>query len=450
MSSKPENPTVYKVIGAPGTGKTTRVVGNPELDLDGLFIENLEDYDIDEQMIVTYTNSGVDEAADRLKRMLNGKGGRPKYPKYKIEERVTTIHSQCYHTLDIDQEQVVDYWKKKKFCDKYDLKFSGTDDEDDIMAADTDAGNALFNIYGWLKSNMIPLEEHEKCPAPWEHSQDPQWLMEEWEAYKAENNYIGFSDMIERVVELGYDQLSNLGWGKLFPQGGGDEMEMFEQARLDTQREPELIRGKGAFVDTRVLYVDEVQDLTPLQWAWYLLQKLVAEEVYIGGDDDQTIYGWAGANPNFMLDEEGDFEVLETTYRIPREIWEECNGVIHQVDKRQEKEVEPNGDGGEVVHMHNPSARQVLQYAQEGTVMILLRARYHIDEFTDKLHSHGIPYDNMSTFDTWNDDIVKMRDALAKVDNGDESIKGDELSILMEYAEPHMINDDHGVTKEEE
>lgn len=444
-----DQPKVYKVIGAPGTGKTTRVVGNPELGINGLFIENSEEYGMDEQMLVTYTNAGVDEAADRLYEMTS-------LPKYKIEERVTTIHSQCYSLLNdfagfdgLDREQVVQHYDKKKFCGAHGLDFGWEDDEDDIMGADMEQGNALFRIYDWLQNNRVPLEDWEECPAEWEWSEDPYELMVKWEAWKEERGLIGFGDMIEKVVALGRKQIINLGWGPLFVDDEMDSMELFKEAAKDPARDPDVVRGKGAFIDTKVLYVDEVQDLTPLQWCWYLLQKLACEEVYIGGDDDQTIYGWAGANPDFMLDEEGEFEVLDRTYRIPQNIWETCDGVIQQVDKRQEKDVEPDGDGGEVHTYIAPSARQLLEHMQDGEVMILFRARYQIDEFRNSLHEWGIPYDNMSTFDTWSGDIPDLRDALAKVYNGADTISGTEFRVLKEYAEDHMVIDDADISEKE-
>jgi len=435
-------PEVYKVIGAPGTGKTTRVVGNPDLDLDGLFLENSDKYSLNEQMLVTYTNAGVDEAADRLERMTDA-------PRYKIDDRVTTIHSRCFSTLGLKREDTVDHWKKKKFCDAHDLNFGWDDDQDDIMGADQQEGNALFRIYSWLQSNRLDIEDWEKCPADWGFPEDPEWLMSQWEMWKDDRGWVGFGDMIEDVVELGYKQLENLGWGVLFADENTTTREMFLEACNDPQLDPDIIRGIGAFIDTKVLYVDEVQDLTALQWEWYLLQKLVCEKVYLGGDDDQSIYGWSGADPEFMLNEEGDFEVLETTYRIPREIWEVCDGVIHQVDHRQEKDVVPNGDGGEFIPMRAPSTRQVLEHIEDGECMILFRARYHIDEFRDTLHDEGIPYRNMSTYDTWSDDITTLRDGLAKIHNGKGKINGDELDQLIEYAEDDMYNDRSDVSESE-
>jgi DNA helicase II / ATP-dependent DNA helicase PcrA len=44
-----------------------------------------------------------------------------------------------------------------------------------------------------------------------------------------------------------------------------------------------------------VLFVDEFQDVSPLQFALYELWARTHERVYVAGDDDQTIYGFQGA-----------------------------------------------------------------------------------------------------------------------------------------------------------
>lgn len=436
-------PEVYKVIGAPGTGKTTRVVGNDELDIKGLFLENLDEYTIEEQMLVTYTNAGVDEAAERLDNMID-------VPKYLLKERVTTIHSQCFQTLDLDPKQVVRHKHKANFCERNDMDFEYEDDVDDLMAKENvPEGNMFYDIYGWLKSNRKELNEWHDCPRDWESPKDIMHLFTQWEEFKNERNLIQFSDMIEKTVTLGRQQLENLGWGILFPDEDTSDREMFEMARHDAQRNPEVIRGQGAFPDTKILYVDECQDLTPLQIDWYLMSKLVCDKVYLGGDDDQCIYGWAGANPDFMLDEEGDFEVLEKTYRIPRNIWEVCDDIIKQVDKRQEKRVEPHGENGDVVFMERPSDRQIIQQLEdEDDIFILFRANYMINEFAnDVLHPYGIPYRNVSTFDTWDKDTVELRDALAKLDN-DKKLTGYDINTLKEFYDGDVEVRDKNNTKD--
>ena len=446
MSNEDKSTTVYKVIGGPGTGKTTRVVGNPELELDGLFLENMEEYPLHQQMLVTYTNAGVDEAADRLKRMLDE-------PKTHIDDRVTTIHSRSYSLLNecpafdgLKREQVVNHWDKKEWCDQHDLEYGWSSDEDDIMGQDVKEGNSLFQIYGWLQDNRKGLDEWEDCPQQWTGMADPQALMEDWERYKQQERLVGFGDMIAEVLELGKTQLENLNWTPVF--GDYDStLELFLSAPEHPKFDPDIIRGKGAFVDTKVLYVDEVQDLTPLQWEWYLLQKMVCDKVYLGGDDDQTIYGWSGADPGFMLNEEGDFEVLDKTYRIPKNVWEVCDEVIQNVDERQPKEVTPHGDGGEVINLVEPTPNQIISHIEQSDdVFMLFRARYMIDEFRDVLHSKGIPYRNMSTFDTWGKEVIRITRALGKIQEGKDTISHEESEALVDamadkYVDKSVMNE---------
>ena len=42
--------------------------------------------------------------------------------------------------------------------------------------------------------------------------------------------------------------------------------------------------------------VDEAQDLSPIQWKMYDILKKNSKHIILAGDDDQAIYGWAGAD----------------------------------------------------------------------------------------------------------------------------------------------------------
>lgn len=439
-------PEVYKVIGAPGTGKTTRVVGNPDIDEHtSLVQQNLEEYPWEDQFIVTYTKSATDEAATRLAKMLDAY-------KYEIEERVRTIHSHCYGAINADREQVVGYNDRNGFCKKHDLEFSYESDEDDMMGQELAEGNQLFKLYGWLKSNRMEIEDWEDCPIDWSGSDDPAQLMREWDVFKHRHDVLEFHDMIEKTVEQARSQIEEYGLGILFPSDDITHEEMFKAALNDPNRDKRIMdqmRGEGSFIDAKILYVDEVQDLTPLQWAWYLAQKVVAEQVYIGGDDDQTVYGWAGATPDFMLEEEGEFEVLDRTYRIPSNVWEKCDETIKHVDRRQSKSVEPDREGGEFVALKKPTVSDLRPYLLDDDVYMVFRARYMIDEFTDKLHGAGIPYRNESTFDIWSEDIELIRNGIYKLETGDGRLKGREVSALKEYATHDMLNDNIGFSNED-
>jgi len=79
-----------------------------------------------------------------------------------------------------------------------------------------------------------------------------------------------------------------------------------------------LKRGRAPKLD--VMFVDEAQDLSPLQWA--VVRKLCdhADKIYIAGDDDQAIYRWAGADVDYLISNSKNAIVLKQSYRIPKSI----------------------------------------------------------------------------------------------------------------------------------
>ena len=50
-----------------------------------------------------------------------------------------------------------------------------------------------------------------------------------------------------------------------------------------------------------VLIIDEAQDLLPVQWEMAKVLMKHSERVFIAGDDDQSIFKWAGANPEDLI-----------------------------------------------------------------------------------------------------------------------------------------------------
>lgn len=100
------------------------------------------------------------------------------------------------------------------------------------------------------------------------------------------------------------------------------------------------------------LLVDEFQDLTP---AFHLLVRLVASpglQVFAVGDDDQVIYGYAGADPDYLVDFARDFpgaafHPLEVNYRCPPTVVEGAVNLLGHNQRRVTKDIRagnPSGD----------------------------------------------------------------------------------------------------------
>ena len=92
------------------------------------------------------------------------------------------------------------------------------------------------------------------------------------------------------------------------------------------------------------ILIDETQDMNQLQ---YDIMKLLAaprNNLFMVGDDDQSIYRFRGAKPEIMLGFEKDYPqseciLLDTNYRSRKQIVESALKVINHNDNRYEKEI---------------------------------------------------------------------------------------------------------------
>jgi DNA helicase-2/ATP-dependent DNA helicase PcrA len=98
----------------------------------------------------------------------------------------------------------------------------------------------------------------------------------------------------------------------------------------------------------RVLLVDEFQDLTPAHMLLIRLLSGPAGSVYAVGDDDQTIYGYAGATPRWLVDFERWFpgsatHSLEVNYRCPPAVVGAAANLLSRNAVRVDKVIRPAG-----------------------------------------------------------------------------------------------------------
>jgi len=159
----------------------------------------------------------------------------------------------------------------------------------------------------------------------------------------------------------------------------------------------------------RHVLVDEYQDTNHAQ---YRIVKRLAEEhgnICVVGDDDQSIYGWRGADIRNILDFERDFpgaEVvrLEENYRSSLSILEVANAVISNNRDRKEKTLRtarPAGDPVQVIRLADERAEAMWVVGEieragprVGPVdhVVLYRTNAQSRPFEDALRRARIPY----------------------------------------------------------
>ncbi len=202
-------------------------------------------------------------------------------------------------------------------------------------------------------------------------------IYEEYEAYLLENNLVDFDDLLALTYRL-------------------------------LEENPEL--AKRTSEQYQYIMIDEYQDTNELQFR--LLKMLCSSHnnLCVVGDDDQSIYGWRGANVRNILEFHEDFEntmvvKLEENYRSRASILKVANDLIQHNRTRLGKKLVPTREGGEEVitlssNDENEEARKIAakiadlinQGIAPKEIAILYRVNALSRSLEEGLNRSNIPY----------------------------------------------------------
>jgi DNA helicase-2/ATP-dependent DNA helicase PcrA len=160
----------------------------------------------------------------------------------------------------------------------------------------------------------------------------------------------------------------------------------------------------------RYLLVDEYQDTNVAQYLWLRLLAQATHNICCVGDDDQSIYGWRGAEIGNILRFETDFPGakvirLEQNYRSTSHILAAASGVIAHNQGRLGKTLWTESEGGDKVKVASlndgeEEARfvgdEIESLQRKGMKLrqmaILVRAGFQTREFEERFLKLGLPY----------------------------------------------------------
>ena len=152
-----------------------------------------------------------------------------------------------------------------------------------------------------------------------------------------------------------------------------------------------------------VLIIDEAQDLLPVQWK--MVKKIMkkAGEIYIAGDDDQSIFKWAGANPEDLIGLQGHRYILDKSHRVPAAVHKIATKLINKVKNRIPKVWKPKARAtqyGIIKDAEGLAHGTVTHHANRGSVyksiqndrrewLVLARDNYTLEQIADEMKTKG-------------------------------------------------------------
>ncbi len=160
----------------------------------------------------------------------------------------------------------------------------------------------------------------------------------------------------------------------------------------------------------KYILVDEYQDTNVAQYQWLRLLAQGSSNICCVGDDDQSIYGWRGAEVGNILRFEKDFPGakiirLEQNYRSTNNILNAAAGVISNNEGRLGKTLWSEAGEGEKVSVHalydgQAEARWVAEEIEQlqrkkwalRQIAVLVRAGFQTREFEERFIQLGVPY----------------------------------------------------------
>ena len=316
------------ILGPPGTGKTSTLLGLIEDELEsGTQPESIGFF--------TFTKKAVTEGKQRA------------MAKFSISDKdlpyFRTLHSLAFRQLGLTRESVVSNTDIKDLNEKLNLRLTGRTTTDDGHLFGMTHDDRLAFIENLARMRNIPLEQ--------------QW------------------HEVEDAV----------GWFELerFARG----LQLFKEDRLLVDYTDMLYKflHEGDVPSLDVMFVDEAQDLSPLQWAVVRKVAEKAKKIYVAGDDDQAIYKWAGADVDYLINNSKNAMVLKQSYRVPSSVHEVASRCIGQVRSRIHKEWTPRKDKGIV--RWEPTIELVNM--EKGDWLVLARTNYLLEDVDEYCRNEG-------------------------------------------------------------
>lgn len=295
------NLDAHMVIAGPGSGKTHVIVNRIHYMIQYLKVDprNI--------LVITFTKAAAQEMKARFMQMRDI-----------IPGQASQISFGTFHAIFFKMLRRVYGYRVEQLI-REDEKFILLQKIMADMEVEDEDPNEFIESFlkemALMRNNLIQLKYYH----PDGISQEIYHKMvTEYEKYKSRHNKIDFDDMLTHCYYMLSDN----------PQILSYYQDLYQH-----------------------ILIDEFQDINRVQYEVIKMLTRKNNQIFIVGDDDQSIYKFRGARPEFLLRFLDEFPgakqtILDTNYRSTEKIIEASNRLIHFNKKRYEKSMNtPNGKG---------------------------------------------------------------------------------------------------------
>ena len=326
-----------KLFGPPGTGKTTRLLRYVKTFLKlGTPIDKIGYF--------AFTTKAANEAVNR---MLDYHTAFQK----KDLKHFKTLHSLAFNQLGMKKTQVMQDEHYEDIGRQLGIEvtiYKGGEENTGFINSDSE----YFNLINAARIKNISIEDEYNTDM---YSQDMdkrllKIISDEVNNYKQSYGLIDFTDMIEKFIVSG-----------LCP-------------KYD------------------VAFIDEAQDLSPIQWKMFNIIKENSKYVILAGDDDQAIYGWAGADVKKFQQEVSKKDIiLPQSYRVPQSVQSLADKILDliPISRRVQKNWKARKEQGTVNYVYSLEDVPI----DEGKWLVLARYNDKLNRLKPFLKERGIYFE---------------------------------------------------------
>jgi DNA helicase-2/ATP-dependent DNA helicase PcrA len=320
-----------KIYGPPGTGKTFRLIRRVNA-----YVRTGTPYH--KIGYFAFTKKAAKEARNRI-------GVDEKQVPY-----FQTLHAFCFHLLNLNESAIIQPHHYEALGKKLNVRVNFTDKYNDEETHFLTCNNPYFQMIGKAINKDITireefdLNEHDRKNIDW-HTLNHIYI--NLQEYKKKMHLLDFNDLIKKVISSG--------------------------------KIPKL----------KAIFIDEAQDLSPLQWQLYDKLRENCDDMYLAGDDDQAIFAWAGADVNRFIKEPANERVLRYSRRVSRAVQEQSQIAVSRISGiRKHKEYLPRAQEGFASHINNLGQVDLTK----GKWLILTRTKSNLLDIMKELKSKNIYY----------------------------------------------------------